>query len=236
MARSNWMTALFAIDYALLFLLFNKGASAAGLPFFLGGTSNHFRVAALRALGGWDAYNVTEDADLGLRLARCGYVARTMASRTYEEAPDHFATLVAQRSRWMKGWMQTALVHCRDPSRLVADLGPARRARRHWPCSSAACWRRCTARCSPARSILDAVYGRLLRPETLERGFLLLPVVLCGRDGRLCRDRLAAPRHAARRPARPVAGAAVAAPLVADADARRLARLARLVDQTVPLG
>jgi cellulose synthase/poly-beta-1,6-N-acetylglucosamine synthase-like glycosyltransferase len=121
----NWMTALFAIDYALLFLVFNKGVSAAGLPFFLGGTSNHFRVASLRALGGWDAFNVTEDADLGLRLARRGYALRTMPSRTYEEAPAEFSRLVAQRTRWMKGWMQTAIVHCREPSRLVADLGAA---------------------------------------------------------------------------------------------------------------
>ncbi|ATQ69301.1 hypothetical protein Ms3S1_32490 [Methylosinus sp. 3S-1] len=161
----NWMTALFAIDYALLFLVFDKGASAAGLPFFLGGTSNHFRVAALRALGGWDAYNVTEDADLGLRLARCGYVARTMSSRTYEEAPIAFGKLVAQRSRWMKGWMQTALVHCRAPSRLVADLGALRAlavvallvggvlAPLHGPLLALALG-------------LDAAFGRLLRPET----------------------------------------------------------------------
>jgi cellulose synthase/poly-beta-1,6-N-acetylglucosamine synthase-like glycosyltransferase len=109
---------------------------------------------------------VTEDADLGLRLARCGYVARTMASRTYEEAPDQFAKLVAQRSRWMKGWMQTALVHCREPSRLFADLGPAGAlavvamfvggvlAPLHGPLFT------CVL-------ILDALFGRLLRPETM---------------------------------------------------------------------
>jgi cellulose synthase/poly-beta-1,6-N-acetylglucosamine synthase-like glycosyltransferase len=164
-AARNWMTALFAIDYALLFLVFNKGASAAGLPFFLGGTSNHFKVAILRDLGGWDAFNVTEDADLGLRLARCGYRARTMDSRTYEEAPVAFAKLVAQRSRWMKGWMQTALVHCREPSRLFADLGPAGAlavlamfvggvlAPLHGPIFTAAL-------------LLDAVFGRLLDAAT----------------------------------------------------------------------
>ncbi|MBY6240962.1 glycosyltransferase [Methylosinus sp. Sm6] len=161
----NWMTALFAIDYALLFLVFNQGASAAGLPFFLGGTSNHFRVTALRALGGWDAFNVTEDADLGLRLARCGYVARTMCSRTYEEAPVEFGKLVAQRSRWMKGWMQTALVHCRAPIGLMRDLGGAGAlavlamfvggvlAPLHGPLLA------CTL-------VLDAAFGRLLQPET----------------------------------------------------------------------
>jgi cellulose synthase/poly-beta-1,6-N-acetylglucosamine synthase-like glycosyltransferase len=164
-AGRNWMTALFAIDYALLFLVFDKGASAAGLPFFLGGTSNHFRVSILRKLGGWDAFNVTEDADLGLRLARCGYALRTMDSRTLEEAPIAFGKLVAQRSRWMKGWMQTALVHCREPARLFADLGPAGAlavlamfiggalAPLHGPIFTAAL-------------LLDAAFGRLLEDAT----------------------------------------------------------------------
>lgn len=122
----NWMTALFAIDYANLFQVFNKGVAAARLPFFLGGSSNHFRVEALRDAGCWDAFNVTEDADLGLRLARRGYEMRTLASRTHEEAPGEFSALLRQRSRWFKGWMQTALVHCRDLPWLFADLGAAR--------------------------------------------------------------------------------------------------------------
>ncbi|BBU60342.1 hypothetical protein MSC49_02770 [Methylosinus sp. C49] len=126
--RRSWMTAMFCIDYAVLFDVIDRGASAAGLPFFLGGSSNHFRLSALRAVGAWDAFNVTEDADLGLRLARRGYRVRTFASRTQEQAPTRFAALVAQRSRWMKGWMQTALVHCRDPSAYFADLGAARGA------------------------------------------------------------------------------------------------------------
>ncbi|WP_018267031.1 glycosyltransferase family 2 protein [Methylosinus sp. LW4] len=124
--RRSWMTAMFCIDYAVLFDVIDKGASAAGLPFFLGGSSNHFRLSALRAVGAWDAFNVTEDADLGLRLARRGYTVRTFASRTQEQAPTRFAALVAQRSRWMKGWMQTALVHCREPSAYFADLGALR--------------------------------------------------------------------------------------------------------------
>lgn len=123
----NWMTALFAIDYAALFDVYNKGLALMGLPLFLGGTSNHFRIEALRAVGFWDAYNVTEDADLGLRLARAGYGIETFVSETFEEAPAAFGALVKQRTRWLKGWMQTALVHCRRPRRLVADLG-ARRA------------------------------------------------------------------------------------------------------------
>lgn len=119
----NWMTGLFAIDYAMLFDVFNNGLAAMGLPFFLGGSSNHFRVQALRDVGCWDAYNVTEDADLGLRLARAGYATRSFLSRTFEEAPSRLSSLLRQRTRWIKGWMQTALVHCRNPRRLFADLG-----------------------------------------------------------------------------------------------------------------
>ena len=120
------LAAHFAIDYAALFDVFNKGLSVMGLPLFLGGTSNHFRIEALRRVGFWDAYNVTEDADLGLRLARAGFSMETFASQTYEEAPTSLNALLHQRTRWLKGWMQTALVHCRDPLRFVRDLGPRR--------------------------------------------------------------------------------------------------------------
>ena len=122
----NRFTAFFALEYAGLFEVFNKGLAALDLPIFLGGTSNHFRMDILRAVGFWDAYNVTEDADLGLRLARAGYSVRTFRSYTREEAPEVFEALLAQRGRWLKGWMQTALAHCRDPRRLFEDLGPRR--------------------------------------------------------------------------------------------------------------
>jgi glycosyltransferase XagB len=122
----NWLAAYFALDYAALFDAFNPGVCALGLPMFLGGTSNHFRVEILQKVGFWDAYNVTEDADLGLRLARAGFVVKTLASHTFEESPSTFDALVNQRSRWMKGWMQTALTHCRDLRRLHCDLGLVR--------------------------------------------------------------------------------------------------------------
>jgi glycosyltransferase XagB len=124
----NLLAAHFALDYAALFDVFNKGLSVMGLPMFLGGTSNHFRTEALRRLGFWDAYNVTEDADLGLRLARAGFQIRTFDSHTCEEAPTKLKALLHQRSRWLKGWMQTAIVHCRNPKRFVGDLGPIRAA------------------------------------------------------------------------------------------------------------
>ncbi|MDB5626777.1 MAG: glycosyl transferase, family 2, partial [Tardiphaga sp.] len=99
-------TRMFAAEYAGQFDKVLPGLTEMALPLPLGGTSNHFRADALRAVGGWDAWNVTEDADLGLRLARFGYRAVTFASTTREEAPIRFMPWLKQRSRWMKGWMR----------------------------------------------------------------------------------------------------------------------------------
>ena len=123
-ADENAIAGLFAIDYAALFEVANPGLAALGLPMMLGGTSNHFRTQTLRDLCGWDAWNVTEDADLGIRLARCGLRVETFASRTHEEAPIAIHALFNQRVRWMKGWMQTAFVHLRDPVALWRNLRP----------------------------------------------------------------------------------------------------------------
>ncbi|MFT4098659.1 MAG: glycosyltransferase, partial [Rhodoblastus sp.] len=123
-ADETAIAGLFALDYAALFEATNPGIAGLGLPMMLGGTSNHFRVQTLRDLGGWDAWNVTEDADLGIRLARCGLRVETLASRTYEEAPVTLAALFNQRVRWLKGWMQTGFVHLRDPVALWRNLGP----------------------------------------------------------------------------------------------------------------
>ena len=122
-AQDSWLTRLFALEYAALFDVFNPGLAALGLPLALGGTSNHFRVSSLRACGGWDAWNVTEDADLGLRLARCGFQVETIASTTLEEAPVALRAWLGQRRRWQKGWVQTAAVLLRDPARLLRELG-----------------------------------------------------------------------------------------------------------------
>lgn len=124
--RDNWLTRLFAIDYAGLFDVFNPGLTRLGVPLPLGGTSNHFRTRVLRQVGGWDPWNVTEDADLGIRLARYGYTTKCFASTTWEEAPAGLKNWFAQRRRWMKGWMQTLVTHTRAPRRLIADLGPWR--------------------------------------------------------------------------------------------------------------
>lgn len=103
--------------------MFLPGIASFHLPLPLGGSSNHFRTARLREVGGWDAYNVTEDADLGIRLARFGYPASVISSTTYEEAPARLGPWLRQRTRWFKGWMQTWLVHMRRPRRLRRDLG-----------------------------------------------------------------------------------------------------------------
>ncbi|MFE2754377.1 glycosyltransferase family 2 protein [Actinosynnema sp. NPDC059335] len=121
---TNWLTRNFAAEYAVNFALALRGLDRFRLPIPLGGTSNHFRVDALRALGGWDPHNVTEDADLGVRIARRGWEVRIFDSVTYEEANSELGNWVRQRSRWIKGYLQTWLVHMRHPWRLLRDLGP----------------------------------------------------------------------------------------------------------------
>lgn len=121
--NENWLTRQFAVEYATLFKLMLPAFFAEHLPLPLGGTSNHFRISHLRAVGAWDPFNVTEDADLGLRLARLGYRTAMLDSATYEEATSNVGNWLNQRSRWLKGFMQTWLVHMRNPIGLWNDLG-----------------------------------------------------------------------------------------------------------------
>ncbi len=121
--NENWLTRLFTLDYALWFDFLLPGLDAMGVPMPLGGTSNHFRTSALRQIHGWDAFNVTEDADLGIRLARLGYRATTLDSTTFEEATNSIPAWLGQRSRWLKGYMQTWLVHMRHPVQLWRNAG-----------------------------------------------------------------------------------------------------------------
>ncbi len=159
----NWRTALFALEYAALFDVYNRGLVSMGMPLFLGGTSNHFRIEALRDIGFWDAFNVTEDADLGLRLARAGFEVQTLASQTFEEAPATFTALVRQRTRWFKGWMQTFVVHCRRPVRLFVDLG-ARRAIAALAMFASGLFGPLLGPFLAARMAYDAMFGALLTP------------------------------------------------------------------------
>ena len=125
-ARKNWMARCFAVEYATWFRVVLPGLERMGLVMPLGGTTLFFRRSVLEELGGWDAHNVTEDADLGLRLARRGYRTEMIDSVTGEEANARPWPWVRQRSRWLKGYAMTFLVHLRDPVRLWRDLGPWR--------------------------------------------------------------------------------------------------------------
>ncbi|MEO5898535.1 MAG: glycosyltransferase [Ilumatobacteraceae bacterium] len=119
----NALTRMFTLEYSFWFDYMLPGLEAYRMPIPLGGTSNHFRTAALRTLGGWDPFNVTEDADLGIRASALGYTVGVVNSTTYEEANNHYGNFVRQRSRWIKGYMQTVLVHGRRPIALIREAG-----------------------------------------------------------------------------------------------------------------
>lgn len=121
--RDSLLTALFTAEYAGLFDVFLPVLAKLRLPLPLGGSSNHFRTAALRAVGGWDAFNLTEDADLGVRLARFGFATDVITSTTLEEAPARLGPWLRQRRRWFQGWIQTFVVHMRAPRSALRDLG-----------------------------------------------------------------------------------------------------------------
>lgn len=121
--RQNMITKWFAIEYGTWFRFLLPGLVASSAPIPLGGTSNHFRTELLKAIGAWDPFNVTEDADLGIRLARLGYSVAVLDSVTQEEANSDLVNWVKQRSRWYKGYLQTWLVHMREPVTLWRELG-----------------------------------------------------------------------------------------------------------------
>jgi len=119
----NLITRWFAIEYAMWFWLFLPGLVDMESPVPLGGTSNHFRRQVLQEIGEWDPYNVTEDADLGIRLARLGYRCKMLDTVTLEEANSDFVNWIKQRSRWYKGYFQTTIVHLRHPVEVYRQFG-----------------------------------------------------------------------------------------------------------------
>ncbi len=121
--HSNWMARCFTIEYASWFRMILPRLVSLGGVIPLGGTTLFFRKAALISLGGWDAHNVTEDADLGVRLARAGYRCDILDSTTFEEANNRPIAWIKQRSRWLKGYLITYLLHMKNPRKLLADLG-----------------------------------------------------------------------------------------------------------------
>jgi cellulose synthase/poly-beta-1,6-N-acetylglucosamine synthase-like glycosyltransferase len=122
-ASENWLSRMFTLDYSLWFDLILPGLERLNIPIPLGGTSNHFKIAVLRELRAWDPFNVTEDADLGIRLSEKGYRVGIVDSTTYEEASCHVGNWIRQRSRWLKGYMQTLLVHTRRPLHMIRTTG-----------------------------------------------------------------------------------------------------------------
>jgi cellulose synthase/poly-beta-1,6-N-acetylglucosamine synthase-like glycosyltransferase len=119
----GFLARMFSFEYAALFGALLPYLSATGRFIPLGGTSNHFRRSVLMETGGWDPFNVTEDADLGTRLCRLGYNSGMISKPTLEDAPTGFGQWRPQRVRWFKGWLQTWLVHMRSPRRLLDELG-----------------------------------------------------------------------------------------------------------------
>jgi cellulose synthase/poly-beta-1,6-N-acetylglucosamine synthase-like glycosyltransferase len=122
-SKENLLTRWFSLEYSFWYDYYLDGLDLVGAPLPLGGTSNHFRTKKLREIGGWDPYNVTEDADLGLRISRNGLKTAMLNSYTFEEANNKLGNWIRQRSRWNKGHVQTYLVHMRHPRRLLREMG-----------------------------------------------------------------------------------------------------------------
>ncbi|MEV4422662.1 glycosyltransferase family 2 protein [Patulibacter sp. NPDC049589] len=122
-SEQNLLTRWFTTEYSMWFDLMLPGLDKRGAPIPLGGTSNHFKTEELLKLGAWDPYNVTEDADLGIRLHKAGLSTAVIDSTTFEEANSDLPNWIRQRSRWIKGYLQTYLVHMRNPVRLFKQMG-----------------------------------------------------------------------------------------------------------------
>lgn len=121
--NENLLTRMFTLEYSYWFDYMLPGLQSLDVPIPLGGTSNHFKLDKLIELGGWDPFNVTEDADLGVRVFEKRYKVGVVNSTTLEEANNEPFNWVRQRSRWIKGYMQTTLVHMRNPVNLVGKIG-----------------------------------------------------------------------------------------------------------------
>ncbi|MBN2710906.1 MAG: glycosyltransferase [Planctomycetes bacterium] len=122
--NQNILTKWFTLEYSAWFDLFLPGLHDLDVPIPLGGTSNHFRTSVLQKIGGWDPFNLTEDCDLGIRLHRMGHRTQVLDSTTWEEANSQLGNWIRQRSRWIKGYIQTHFVHTRSNFKTLFQLGP----------------------------------------------------------------------------------------------------------------
>jgi cellulose synthase/poly-beta-1,6-N-acetylglucosamine synthase-like glycosyltransferase len=180
-ADQNLLTRLFAAEYVTWFARLLPALVSLGAPIPLGGTSMHIRRSVLEEVGGWDSYNVTEDADLGIRLRRFGYRTEILDSVTQEEANSDFINWVKQRSRWYKGYLQTWLVHMRDPKRLWRELGPSGFIGFNMVVGATPV----LALLNPAFWLLALLWfaGRLEVVQTLFPGWVFYPAMLCAAIG-----------------------------------------------------
>ncbi len=119
--HQNLLTKIFTAEYSLWFDMVLTGLQSVLAPIPLGGTSNHFKTADIKKLNGWDSFNVTEDADLGMRLVKHGYQTALINSDTMEEANSDVLNWFEQRTRWIKGYIQTYLVHMRNPRQFIRN-------------------------------------------------------------------------------------------------------------------
>ena len=172
--RQNVLTRLFAAEYMSWFGIMLPGLHSIGAPIPLGGTSNYFRADTLREVGGWDSWNVAEDCDLGMRLYRSGYRVQMLDSTTWEEACPDLRFWIRQRSRWVKGYLQTWLVHTRRPILLLTEMGAWGSANMHMVVGG-------TVACL----LLNPVYWALtilwwVHPTVLEENVMSGPVLILG--------------------------------------------------------
>ena len=121
--KQNVLTRLFTAEYSLWFDVLLPGLQSINTYIPLGGTSNHFKANVLKELHGWDPFNVTEDCDLGVRLFSKHYRTAIIDSVTLEEANSRVGNWIRQRSRWIKGYMQTYLVYMRNPVSFFKENG-----------------------------------------------------------------------------------------------------------------
>jgi hypothetical protein len=169
-SRANWLARCFTLEYAAWWRVILPGIARLGLVIPLGGTTLFFRRDILEELGGWDAHNVTEDADLGLRLARHGYQTELLPTVTYEEANCRPWPWVRQRSRWLKGFLITWCVHMRRPAQLLRDLGP----KRFWGVQALLLAGFCQFACAPLLWAFWLILAGLPHPVELTLGPLAL--------------------------------------------------------------
>lgn len=166
--NQNLLTRWFTSEYSMWFDIVLPGMDVTRGPIPLGGTSNHFITERLRELGAWDPYNVTEDADLGIRLHKAGFRTAMFDSTTFEEANSELLNWVRQRTRWVKGFMQTWLVHMRHPLALWRVLGP---------CGFVSF--QCTMLGTPLTFLLNPIYWALTMLWFLSR-WDILPMIFPG--------------------------------------------------------